>query len=401
VGIEINETGVHIQGQATIVNERAAALKDPSVLGPNADTGATAALGRMINIDADREAAVQDALLQLTLNLDPATAVGYHLDVLCRLVGVEREPATFALSESGEVTTTGATTIPTGSIVRNLRTQADWVVAEDVVAVGAGTYAATIRSRVAGVHDFLGSDTWSIVTGVSNWSAFEASADLDPEDAGSERETDELLRARRTASLFDDGNDFDAIIAGVEQVTGVSYVGGLNNRTTGVVDGVPAGAIEIVVEGGDPTAIAQAIYDRLPPGTEAFGENYVAITTRLGTTIDVGYTRPEDTDVWLRATVSASGAEYAANPEIADLIADTMLTEANATMSSPGVDVIPQSLQGGLWIATRDARTGRPTLSAITIERSTNGSTWSTSPLAIDHKHRADFDSARIVVVGP
>lgn len=399
--IVIDETGVQIEGQAEIVNERAAALKDPSVWGPLADVTSSSVLGRMVNVDADREAAIQDALLQIVLNLDPATAVGYHLDVLARLVGVERQPATFALSTSGEVTTTGATTVPAGSIVRNLRTQADWVINDDVVAPGAGSYSATIRGRLSGVQDFLGSDSWSIVTPVANWSAFEASADLDPEDAGSEVETDTELRLRRTAALFDQGNDFDAIVAGVEQVAGVSYVGGLNNRTTGVVDGVPGGAIEIVVEGGDPTAIAQAIYDRLPPGTEAFGENYIAVTTRLGTTIDIGYTRPTDTDVWLRATVSSSGTEYATNPELEDLIVDTLLTEANATMASPGVDVVPRALEGSLWIATRDARTGRPTLSSILVERSTNGSSWSSSPLAIDHKHRADFDTARIEVVGP
>lgn len=401
MALTIDETGVQIQGQAEIVNERAQAFKDPSVYGPNLDTGSTSNFGRMINVDADREAAIQDALLQLTLNLDPATAVGYHLDVLCRLIGVERQAATYALSTSGEITTTGATTVTAGSIVRNTRTLADWVINADVVAGAAGTFAATIRSRLTGVHDFLGSDTWTIVTPVANWSAFAASADLDPEDAGTDTETDAELRLRRSAALLDNGNDFDAIVANVEQVSGVTYVGGMNNRTGGTVDGVPAGAIEIVVEGGDPVEIAAAIYANLPPGTEAYGDDYEAVTTSLGTTIDIGYTRPTDTNVWLRATVSASGAEYAANPEIADLIATTLLEEANTVMSDPGVDVIPRALEGSIWVASRDARTGRPTLSSVLVERSLNGSTWSSDPLAIDHKHRADFDSARISVVGP
>ena len=400
MAITIDATGVQIEGQAEILAARAVALKDPAVLGPQAVLTSATALGRMAGVDSEREAAIQDAILQMTLNMDPATAEGYHLDVLCRLAGVEREEATSAESTSGLITTTGATTVTAASIVRNLRTQADWIIVANVVAGGAGNYAATIRSRETGVQDFLTGDTWSIVTPAANWSAFAASADLDPEDAGTDRELDPALRLRRKAALLSEGNDFDAIIGAVQQVVGVSYTGGLNNTSTGTVDGVPGGAIEVVVEGGDSVAVAQAIYDHLPPGTQTFGTDFEPIVTALGTTLDVYFTRPIDIEVYLQATLSTTGTEYTATPDIVALVAATLLTEANETMAAPGVDVVPRSLEQVLWVVTRDARTGRPTLSSILVEQSLDGVTWSSGPLAIDHKHRADYDSTRIDVEG-
>lgn len=397
----IDETGVQTQGQAEIFDELAEAVKDPAVWGPNADTRANSNIGRMLNTLAERESAVQSALETLLLYLFPSAAPGYHLDLIAMLTGVERQGATYALSASGQVTTTGPTTVPAGAIVRNMRTLQDWVIDADVVAAGAGDYAATIRGRETGVLDFLASDSWSIVTPALNWSTFEATADLDPEDAGTERETDAELRIRRNLAQLAAGNDFDAIVAGVEQVTGVTYVGGLNNRSSSTVDGVPGGAIEIVVDGGDDTEIAQAIYDRLPPGTEAFGTTYVDITTRLGDPLPVGFTRPTDIDLWLRATVSASGASYPYNPDIVNLLTTTLLDTANAEMAAPGVDVVPRSLENALWDVTRDARTGRPTLTSILVEVSTNGVSWQSTPYTLTHKQRADWDSARIVIVGP
>ncbi len=72
--LQIDETGVQVQGQAECFDELSEAVKDPAVLGPNADTRATTALGRMLNVLCEREAAVQSSLQTLLLYLFPSIA---------------------------------------------------------------------------------------------------------------------------------------------------------------------------------------------------------------------------------------------------------------------------------------------------------------------------------------
>lgn len=398
----VSSTGLIIQGTAEIIEELAAAWQDPADgFGPEADVSDSSTLGRISKVHAGRESAIQAALQTLVLNFDPAVAQGYYLDVLARLNGVQRDPATFAESASGMVITTGATTVPTGAIVRNNRTTVEWEIALDVVAPGAGTYGATIRARAAGgPQDFLSTDSWTIVTPVASWTVFGASLDLAIEDAGTETELDSDLRVKRTDALRAAGNDWEAIQAAVGLVTGVSYVGGLNNTTGGTLDGVPYGAIEAVVEGGDDAAIARAIYDHLPTGDQTFGTTSQAVVMVNGQSLDIFFTRPTPINVWVRITVSTTGAEYAARPTLEDELEAAVLARAQASFSSPGVDVIAGALGGPLWALSADTQTGRPTLTSLIAEISLNGSSWQTTPLVFTHKQRAVFAAARVSVVG-
>lgn len=397
----VNENGLVIQGQAEIAEELKTAWQDPDIgWGPLTDVSDSSTLGRVTAVHAGREAAIQQAIQAVILNMNPAVAEGYHLDTLAALGGVIRDPATFAESDLGASIVTGATTIPDGSIVRNNRTLQDWVVVGDVVAAGAGTYTTTIRARDVGPQDFLATDSWTIVTPVSNWTGFGASLDLPVEDAGTDRETDSELRVKRKEALLAAGNDWEAIQAAVELVVGVSFVGGLNNDTGGDLDGVPYGAVEVVVEGGDDLAIAQAIYSRLPPGTQTWGETSETITMANGEPFEVFFTRPDPIEMWIRVTVSTVGAEYAAAPSLETTLAETVLATAESTFSAPGVDVIPGALAFDLWQVSADPRTGRPTLTSILVEASLNGSTWQSTPFAFSHKERAEFSASRTSVVG-
>lgn len=404
MALSFDTTGLTIQTQAEIFAELAAAVQDPAVLGPDADTSESSTLGKILAVFAGREASLQQLLEMQVLTLDPQAATGFRLDTLALLNGVSRLPATYAASSTGiEVVTDAATTVPGGSIVRNDRTQDDWLLAASVIAGGAGTHAGSIIAREAGLKEYLATDTWTIVTPSANWTAFGTVGDLDPDEAGSETETDEDLKSRRLQALLAQGNDFDAIVSAVAQLPGVSYVGGLNNRSDSTVDGVPPRSVEIVVAGGDDTAIAQTIYDHLPTGAESFGDTTVSIasTALPGYSQDISYSRPTDVDIWLRATVSDTGSEITPAPNAADAIAAELLARANALMTDPGTNVVPGALTGYVWSITADATSGRPTLTSVLIEGSTDGATWSTSPIVIDHDERADFDSLRISVVGP
>jgi hypothetical protein len=57
------------------------------------------------------------------------------------------------------------------------------------------------------------------------------------------------------------------------------------------------------------------------------------------------------------------------------------------------------TLAPALWDATRDPTTGRPTVSSILVECGPNGVTWA-SVMELTHKQIADYDSARVYVLG-
>jgi hypothetical protein len=240
------------------------------------------------------------------------------------------------------------------------------------------------------------------VTPVSQWSAFGTVGDLDADEAGQGIETDAEFRERRNLALLARGNDFEAIVAAVSQVAGVTYVGGMNNRSAATVDGVPGGAVEIVVLGGDDTEIAVAIKNSLPPGTEAFGDTTVSVPyDAIPGAIDIGFSRPTAISIWLRITVSSTGSELEPSPSAAATIAAAVLAQANSVMSDPGTDVIPGALSPYVWSSTVDAATGRPTLTSVLVEASDDGVSYATTPIVISHTERANFDSARISIVGP
>lgn len=398
MALEITPSGVTIQTQAEIAAERAAELRDPAVLGPDfrPDDESTL-LGRQTISVSEREARIQQALLTLVTNLNPNSAQGVHLDAIALIRGVEREPATFSQSPDGQFTFTGAGTVPSGSRVRNDRTGEDWVVVADVVAAGAGTETGSIQARETGPKSFLAADTWTITTPVANWSTFDTVGDIDPEDTGQDIESDEDLLARSNLAIEADGYSIEAIIANVEQVTGVTYVGGFANRTNATVDGVPSRAFEIVVEGGADADIRQAIYERLPPGSEPFGSVSGTVDLPDGTTLEVPFTRPSDVNVWLRITMT-TGAEYDPAFDFETIVEAAVLAEAEAD-ANPGVDVVPPSYQRVVWEATADSDTGRPTLVSVLVEGSLDGVVWVTTPLVMNHKQRPDFDSTRISTV--
>ena len=68
------------------------------------------------------------------------------------------------------------------------------------------------------------------------------------------------LRARRANSTVISGTGpIDAIYSALAKL-GLGYVAIIDNDTDNTVDGQPPGTIQVIVKGGTPSEIAQAIY---------------------------------------------------------------------------------------------------------------------------------------------
>lgn len=399
MSLELTETGLTTQPLAEIEAELQAAYRVE--FGQNTAVGADTVFGQFISIASEREALLQQMIALVFASNNPDSAFGTALDTLCSLTATFRKGATASKSQ-GLVTGTPGTEIANGSQVRLIQTQELWNVVEGPFTIGAGeTVVVTIEGAVTGAQTFIGtaSSGWSIETPIVGWAEFATTADIDPEDVGRTVEAGADLRVRRKDELLINGNDLAAIKAVVGALETVVVVKTFENTDClNVVDGIDPGAFETVVEGGDDTDIANAIFSRKPPGAEAFGSTTVIVADGEGGTIPIGFTRPADIDVFVKITVDRTSAEGQFPVNGAQLIEDAFLLEANAR-ADINADVIPQSYYGVIFAAVRDPASDLDSITSCVVEMDTTAVPVGENIITIAIRERADFDTANTDVV--
>lgn len=258
----------------------------------------------------------------------------------------------------------------------------------------------TAEAEETGPKTFLATppSSWSIITNVAGWDTIQASADIDPEDTGRDVEVDADFRARRRDSLLKNGNDLEAIRVSVQDVVGVTNVATFENTDcTQAVDGIPPGEFEVVVDGGLDAEIAQAIYDDKPPGAISNGSVTVPITSSSGQTVNISFNRPSDINIDVEITVDTSGAEYAFPSNGAQIIEDAFLAAANS-VADIARDQFPESFVGVVFDAVK-TENGNDTISSAVVRMRVGANPFATTPIVIDLRERADYDSANTTVI--
>ncbi len=400
MALELTETGLTIQPLEEIQSELRDAYRVE--FGENTPVAADTIFGQQISIQAEREALLQQRIADVYGSNNPKNAVGVPLDVLSALTDTFRKGSTASKSSSGLVTGTPGTIITNASQVRLIQTQELWNVVEGPYEIdGGGTIAITIEGAVVGAQTFVTtpSSGWSIETPIVGWDEFETTADIDPEDTGRTVEANADLRVRREDELLINGNDLAAIKAVVGALETVVVVKTFENTDCiNIVDGIAPGAFETVVEGGDDTDIANAIFSRKPPGAEAFGSTTVVVADGEGGTIPIGFTRPTDVDVFVKITAVTTGAEGQFPANGAQLIEDAFLAEANSR-ADINADVIPKSYYGVIFAAVRDPISDLDSITDCTVEMDTSPTPVGENIIVIAIRQRADFDTANTDVV--
>lgn len=400
VPLELTDAGLQIQSLAEIKAELEESCR--AAYGSEVNLDPEEPLGQYIGIQAEREALVQQRLLAVFASFNPNNATGRALDARASINDIRRKPATRSTSGNLLATGTPGTVIPAGRTFQLIETSEIWSTDADVTIGGGGTVTVQATAQDTGPKQFTagaGPSSWSILTTVSGWTSIEATADIDPEDIGRDVEKDAGFRKRRRDALLANGNDIEAIRSAVLNVNGVTAVTVYENRTSGTVNGIPAGHFEVVVEGGVEADIVAAIYGSKPPGASSHGSTIVNVTASSGDPVPIGYTRPTDIDVYVNVTLSTAGAERPLPSNYVELASAAVLELGNS-ISQIGRDQFASKFVGAVFTALRDDD-GFDTISGVTIELSVTaiGGPY-VDPLVIDIRERADFDSARIAV-GP
>ncbi len=395
--LALTDDGLQTQTVDEIRTELHNALRDPVIgFGPDFVLDEHEAIPMVTGILAFREARVQ-ALARAVLDAGvPGSARGVHEDNLAAITGTVRREATFS-SVAAELHGTALALIPSGRIVRHNPTQTLWSTIAAVNLDGAGDGPATLRAQDSGPIEIVASTDWSIVTGDANLTSVESTGDSTP---GRLVETDVQLEERRVDELATLGTGtVDAIAANLQQDVEGLTVAAVFANTSHVVDadGLEPDSIEILVDDGgliDNEVIARAIFANITAGTRTQGNVQVDFVDARGQDRTIFFSRATQLPVWLRFTLTTTGAEVDLGDEAGVTAAIQAAADEKGDALRIGRDVVPAAFTPVVWSTVPEN-----SLTDLLVERSTDGSSWSASVLTIPARTRATFAEARIVVV--
>lgn len=327
----------------------------------------------------------QDELWQVTEQVYNGayinTAAGVQLDALVKYANLRRNQAVAA---TGEITFTAdtGTEIPAGTLVAsgNIR-----FTTSTSLTISPTTNTVAIRAVSLGTQGNVPAGTITTIvnpiTGVNSISNTEATT------GGQDAETDTELRSRYFQTLQVAGKaTLNAIQSNVLQVTGVRNVLAIENDTNATVDGLPPHSVEVVVDGGDDTAIAQAILESKPAGIATFGNTSITVQDISNTDRIINFNRPTLVDVWVNITLSVNNSVFPADGD--DQVQDIIVDYVNAL----GVRAFVIEAQ----LVTQTFRV--PGVVDATVTLSTDGITFSSDNIEIASDRKAQTDSNRVVV---
>ena len=287
IDVGVTEDGFLNTDRTTIYN----AISDrlTSAFGSYFDTSAESPDGQVIGVVADLAKQCLDIAQESYNQYNPNTAYGVGLDQVVVLNNIKRfvnKATTVTLNLDG----IAGTNIAAGSRVRdendNIFTLNEAVVLPMSV---------TATCIIAGPVVVAANTTWSIIDAVAGWTSVE-----NPEAGytGIDYEEDAVLRARRANSTIISGTGpIDAIYGALAKL-GLEYVAVIDNDTNNTVDGQPPGTIQVIVKGGTPSEVAQAIYQEKGTGIRTYGTTSQEVIDSKGYAKTIKFSRPADTPIY-------------------------------------------------------------------------------------------------------
>lgn len=279
----IDETGMHTPSYTEIRDVLIEEMK--SIYGEDIYISEDSMDYQMISIFAKKIYDTNNLALLAYNNRTPITAIGVGLDNTVVYAGISRKPATYS---TVQLTITG----DAGTVIINGEASDGtnkWDLPSSVTIPENGIITVEAQCHESGNIGAMPNTITTIVTPVYGWLSV---TNNNVASAGTNVESDASLRGRFGLSTYSPSiTVMDGIQAEIEQIDGVGRVVGYENDTsnesTGTVPpnipgGLPPHSITYVVEGGDQTEIASAIYNKKTPGCYTNGTTEVQLYSEAG-----------------------------------------------------------------------------------------------------------------------
>ena len=277
--------------------------------GAGTDVSSDSPDGVLLRLLSQREAELDEAIQACYQSIDPDSAAGVALDNLLSILGLTRNAATYSTIGTAGVLLTGTptTNVPAGTEFSVSATGAvfalDALVTIGGGGTGTGTATATLTGPLAAAIGAL--DT--IDTPVAGLTSVENTVAA---TIGTDQESDEEARARRTASLSATGRSTpDSLASRVGDLDGVTSVTVIENNTDAAVGSQPAHSFQVVVLGGTAQEIVDTIWASKPAGIPSYGTSSGTATDAAGDSQTVYYTVPTTKTIHIRTTLTTD-ADY-------------------------------------------------------------------------------------------
>ena len=169
--------------------------------------------------------------------------------------------------------------------------------------------------------------------------------------AGRDEETDTEFRQSYADKIFNRSSMMLESIrsAILNNVQGVTSVAPYENPTHEWDEyGRPPHSIEIVVDGGDSTEIAQQILQKKAGGINTYGDTSVVLAGAYDEDITIRFSRPTIIYTWFHLGITLSKTE-AIPPNYVDMLREVVLE--NMAALEAGTDVVPQQFMSELYKA--------------------------------------------------
>lgn len=213
-----------------------------------------------------------------------------------------------------------------------------------------------------------------------------------PVSVGNDADTDETLRQRWSASLYNRGSaSIQAVKAkvldciGVNKAVVIENVGDITDE-----DGLLPHSIEVIVSGGNNEDIANAIYLTKSGGIQTNGTQVVEIKDNLTTkTYPIRFNRPTTKPIFVKVDVYGYTEEDWSSANVNQI--KQAIIDYGGQLSF-GDDVINQRFYGPIYSSTKG-------IGRIEVQMSTDGVTYSTSNVPVSIREVATFGYSDIKVM--
>lgn len=185
---------------------------------------------------------------------------------------------------------------------------------------------------------------------VNNVTGFTAVTNLLEPTYGRKQENDIELRQSYIAKSALRSNTMIESIVGelLNNIENVESASGYENDTDYVDSrGLPPHSIEIIVEGGDNSEIAQAILRRKAGGIQTYGSIEVGVPGVYGDTIPVRFNRPDYLYTWLKVVLHGDKSQLPTN--YASLTIQALISDGVEFVA--GTNLLTQLLNDGIYDA--------------------------------------------------
>ncbi len=353
-----------------------------TIYGTDINTDPDSPDGQLIALIAQIKTDLEELAESIYKALDPEAASGIWLEQRVAYAGLTRRQARYSYLRNTILTGTPRTLIPAGAVLTDPHHRR-WLLVADTTLNENGSAQADLRSETLGALTLPAQTELTIETLFLGWRSAQSSQAA---EVGEEEETDAELRRRFFISRAKAAqNSVDGMIVKLLQLADVRQAVCLeNDSNTPNADDVPAHSLNIIVEGGSDTEIAQVIFENKTAGTGLRGEVQCQIRDNKDMARTIRFDRPA-------VVACAVYLEVRRNAHFTAVDVDAIKAAIAQTPFSIGEAVLlsrlysPINTVQGFWVET--LRIGR------------QGETLTASNIEIGVREMARFASADIEVI--